>query len=73
MLIDHGGGIATLYAHNSKLLVSEGDVVKAGQQIAQVGSTGDSSGNHVHFEIRVNGVVKNPLDGEYPSVVLPGS
>ena len=73
VLIDHGGGIATLYAHNSKLLVSEGDVVKAGQQIAQVGSTGDSSGNHCHFEVRVNGVCKNPLDGEYPSVVAPGS
>jgi murein DD-endopeptidase MepM/ murein hydrolase activator NlpD len=62
ILIDHGGGQATLYAHNSKLLVSEGDVVKKGDVIAKVGSTGYSTGNHVHFEVRINGVTTNPLD-----------
>jgi len=73
VLIDHGGGIATLYAHNSKLLVKKGDKVTQGQVIALCGSTGQSSGNHVHFEIRVNGVVKNPLDGEDPCVIQPGT
>jgi len=73
VLIDHGGGIATLYAHNSSLLVKAGDKVTQGQQIAKCGSTGQSSGNHVHYEIRVNGKVKNPLDGVTPSVIKPGA
>lgn len=60
VLIDHGGGQATLYAHNSKLLVSEGDTVSKGEVIALVGSTGDSTGNHIHFEVRINGVTTNP-------------
>ncbi len=62
VIIDHGGGISTLYAHNSKLLVSEGDVVTQGQVIALAGSTGNSSGNHCHFEVRVNGKTTQPLD-----------
>jgi len=60
VLIDHGGSIVTLYAHNSKLLVKTGDTVKMGQVIALVGSTGDATGPHIHFEVRVNGVCVDP-------------
>ena len=60
--IDHGNGYVTYYGHNSKLLVSSGQHVYKGQQIARMGSTGNSTGNHCHFEIRVNGVAKNPLN-----------
>ena len=52
----------TLYAHCSKLLVKAGDKVYQGQHIANVGSTGRSTGPHVHFEVIINGVKKNPLD-----------
>lgn len=58
--INHGGGYVTLYAHNSRLLVSKGDKVTRGQVIAKVGSTGNSTGPHIHFEVMVNGVCKNP-------------
>ena len=60
--IDHGNGYVTYYGHNSKLSVSVGQHVYKGQQIARVGSTGNSTGNHCHFEIRYNGVAKNPLN-----------
>ena len=60
--ISHGNGYETYYGHNSRLLVSVGQKVYKGQQIAKVGSTGNSTGNHCHFEIRYNGVAKNPLN-----------
>lgn len=63
VMIDHGGGIVTLYAHSQKLLVKKGDTVKAGDVIMLVGSTGYATGPHVHFEVRVNGKYVNPLDG----------
>jgi len=59
--IDHGDGIVTRYAHASKLLVKKGDIVRQGQQIARVGSSGRSTGAHLHFEVRVDDQPKDPL------------
>ncbi|MBQ2236493.1 MAG: peptidoglycan DD-metalloendopeptidase family protein [Clostridia bacterium] len=60
VIIDHGNGVKTLYAHASKLLVSKGERVSAGQVVALVGTTGRSSGNHLHFEVIINGRNVNP-------------
>ena len=62
VVIDHGNGVRTLYAHNSSLNVSVGDYVSQGQQIAGAGSTGYSTGNHCHFEVIINGGRYNPLN-----------
>ena len=59
--IDHGNGIVTRYGHASRLLVKAGQLVRRGQEIARVGSTGRSTGNHLHFEVRYKGVAQNPV------------
>jgi murein DD-endopeptidase MepM/ murein hydrolase activator NlpD len=69
--IDHGDGIVTKYAHCSKVLVRAGQRVKRGQIIANVGSTGLSTGPHVHYEIHVNGKVVDPLTYVLPEGVIP--
>ena len=65
VVIDHGNGIETYYGHCSKLYVSAGQSVSAGESIAAVGSTGHSTGNHLHFEVRVNGKQVNPQNYLY--------
>ncbi len=62
VIIDHGGGVQTLYAHGSEIVATLGQVVNAGDVILKVGSTGYSTGPHAHFEVRVNGNPMNPLD-----------
>lgn len=59
--INHGNGLATRYCHNEKLLVKQGDMVRKGQEVAMVGSTGHSTGPHLHFEVLKNGTQVDPL------------
>ncbi|WP_051462964.1 M23 family metallopeptidase [Haloglycomyces albus] len=61
VIIDHGNGVTSYYGHNSQLNVSEGQSVSKGETIAAVGSTGDSTGPHIHLEIRINGEPTDPL------------
>jgi murein DD-endopeptidase MepM/ murein hydrolase activator NlpD len=59
--IDHGNDLITRYAHASKTWVKKGDLIKRGQKIAEVGSTGRSTGKHLHFEVLVQGIPQDPL------------
>ncbi len=61
VVIDHGGGVSTLYGHAQRLLVSKGQKVTRGQVIAKVGTTGNSTGNHLHFEVLINGKTTDPM------------
>ncbi|MEG1994139.1 MAG: peptidoglycan DD-metalloendopeptidase family protein [Oscillospiraceae bacterium] len=61
LIVDHGGGMTTLYAHTSKIVVSEGQTVTRGEKIAEVGTTGWSTGPHLHFEVRKDGKAQNPM------------
>ena len=65
VIISHGNGVTTLYAHCSQLLVSKGQTVSKGEVIAKMGSTGNSTGNHLHFEVRKNGITYNPQNYVY--------
>ena len=65
VIINHGNGVETYYGHCSKLYVSVGDTVKQGDVISAVGSTGNSTGNHLHLEVRVNGIAYNPQNYVY--------
>jgi murein DD-endopeptidase MepM/ murein hydrolase activator NlpD len=70
--VDHGNGLVTRYAHNSRLVVQVGDLVRRGQQIARAGSTGRSTGAHVHFEVWKDGRVVNPRPYLQPRSPLHG-
>ena len=62
VIVDHGGGITTLYAHGDEILVNVGDTIYQGHPVLKVGSTGYSTGPHAHFEVRINGDYVEPLN-----------
>ena len=66
--LDHGNQLITRYAHTSKVLVKRGDLVRRGQKIAEVGTTGRSTGPHLHFEVLVQGVPQNPRNSWWPGM-----
>jgi lysostaphin len=70
--IDHGNGLVTRYGHASKVDVAEGEIVRQGQKIAEVGSTGRSTGPHLHFEVRIDGVPRDPLPWLRAGMRAPG-
>jgi len=65
--IDHGNDLVTRYAHCARLFVKEGDVVQRGRKLGEVGSTGRSTGPHLHFEVRFRGAAQNPVKFLIPS------
>ena len=68
VVVDHGGGISTLYAHCSSTVVYEGQTVNKGDVLGYVGMTGWATGNHLHFEVRVNGTAVDPFGYSYEYV-----
>lgn len=73
VIIDHGNGVETRYAHCSAFAIKAGDIVKAGQIIAYVGNSGNSTANHLHFEVLINGLAYNPMRflDEYQNRIVP--
>jgi murein DD-endopeptidase MepM/ murein hydrolase activator NlpD len=69
VVLDHGGGVFSLYFHQSRIRVEVGDEVRRGEVIGEVGTTGLSTGPHLHWEVRVNGTATNPL--EWVDKVVP--
>ena len=65
IIISHGNGVQTLYGHCTTLIAEEGQYVSQGETIATVGTTGNSTGNHLHLEIRVNGIAQDPQNYLY--------
>lgn len=70
--VDHGNGVSTVYGHESVTLVREGDIVHRGEKIAEVGRAGNATGPHLHFELRVDGVQRNPLPVLDDTEEVPG-